>query len=251
MRQKLLRTIVACAAGLTLGAQAQTSPGSAGGSATDPSSSSSSSQSTSPSTAPGSYGGTSTSQSGAAGRHLSATGRMGHEAIRGSQLIGAQVTGSSGSQVGTISDTIINPVSGRVEFAVLSVASAGSSTGSASSGTSTSTGISSSTSSSAGGKQVAVPWALLRSSSQGGSASATSSSTSLQQPSFVFSGDNTKLESAPSFDASTDLNQPSWRQSVFSYFGVSGNSSATGGAETPGASSSGTSSQDLNPSTGR
>jgi hypothetical protein len=73
----------------------------------------------------------------------------------------------------------------------------------------------------------------------------------LQQPSFVFSGDNTKLESAPNFDASTDLNQPSWRQSVFSYFGLSGNSSATGGAETPGASSSGTSSQDSIPSTGR
>jgi hypothetical protein len=47
------------------------------------------------------------------------------------------------------------------------------------------------------------------------------------------------LQSAPNFDANTDLSQPSWRQSVFSYFGLSGRGSATGGAETPGGTSSG------------
>jgi hypothetical protein len=52
-------------------------------------------------------------------------------------------------------------------------------------------------------------------------------------------GDVSKLQSAPNFDASTDLTQPSWRQSVFSYFGLSGVNSAIGGAETPGGSSSG------------
>jgi hypothetical protein len=92
---------------------------------------------------------------------------------------------------------------------------------------------------------------LLRSSSSGMASSTTPSSTSTsttstsitgQTPSFVFAGDTSKLDSAPSFDANTDLNQPSWRQSVFSYFGLSGTSGATGGAETPGSSSSGTSS---------
>jgi hypothetical protein len=34
------------------------------------------------------------------------------------------------------------------------------------------------------------------------------------------------------------LNQPSWRQSVFSYFGMTGYRSATGAAETPGGTSS-------------
>jgi hypothetical protein len=39
------------------------------------------------------------------------------------------------------------------------------------------------------------------------------------------------------------MSQPSWRRSVFSYFGLGGGS-ATGGAETPGGSSSGSSSPD-------
>jgi hypothetical protein len=60
-----------------------------------------------------------------------------------------------------------------------------------------------------------------------------------QQMSFAFSGDTTKLQSAPNFDATTDLSQPSWRQSVFSYFGLSGTGAAIGGAESPGSSSSG------------
>jgi len=238
MKQQLLRTIVACAAGLALGTQAQTSS-SSGGTSTDPSSSYPSSSTTSPSSS-GSYGSSSSSQSGWGSHRLRATGRMGHEVLRGSQLTGAEVKGTTGSQVGTISDTIINPVSGRLEFAVISVNDNGSSISStpASSGA---TGISSA-SSSAGGKQVAVPWMLLRSSSAGASSSATSSSgANMQQPSFTFAGDTSKLESAPSFDANTDLTQPSWRQSVFSYFGLSGNSSATGAAETPGSSSTGSS----------
>jgi hypothetical protein len=77
-----------------------------------------------------------------------------------------------------------------------------------------------------------------------GSSSSTAGSTTIgQQPTFVFSGDTSKLESAPSFDATTDLSQPGWKHSVFSYFGLSARS-ATGGALSPGGSyqdSSGTS----------
>lgn len=240
MRKQLLTAL--CVLCLVVGARAQTS--------TDPSSSSGSSSS-------GQSGysgqsGTSGSQSGWTGR-TSPAGHMGHQELRASQLTGAQVTSSSGSQIGSMSDVIINPGSGRIDFAVLSLSSSGAgSTGGASSpsGSSSSTGTSSDTSSSGSsravggssttggsslgsasstGKQVAVPWMLLRASSTG--------TSSITQPSFVFTGDSAKLESAPSFDATTDLSQPSWRHSIFSYFGLS-SGSATGGSETPGGSSS-------------
>jgi sporulation protein YlmC with PRC-barrel domain len=159
---------------------------------------------------------------------------MSHQDVRGSQLTGAQVNGSTGNQVGTISDVIINPASGRVDFAVLSV---NSSAGNDSSGINSSTSSSSTAASStgAGGKQVVVPWMLLRPSS-----SSASSGTSAQQ-SFQFAGDNSKLDSAPSFDVNTDLSQPSWRQSVYSYFGLSGRGSI-GAAESQGSTYGGRSS---------
>lgn len=229
MRKQLLSTIVACGACLAWGAQAQT--------ATDPSSGSPSSY---PSTTPGASSSSSASQSGWSSQRLSATGRMGHEAVRGSQLTGAQVTGSSGSQLGTISDTIINPASGRLEFAVISLSggAAASSTGTSSTTPGATPGSTSVTSGATpgAGKQVAVPWMLLRTSSTAGA----SSTSATQQPAFVFTGDASKLESAPSFDSTTDLTQPTWRQSVFSYFGMSGRGfGGTGGAESPGGTSTG------------
>ncbi len=160
---------------------------------------------------------------------------MGHQELRASQLTGSQISSSSGSEVGTISDVIINPAIGRVDFAVVSLNSSGTS----SSATSPST---TSAASSSTGKQIAVPWTLLRPSSMAGagtssSTSSTSGSTG-QQFSFVFTGDTSKLQSAPNFDANTDLTQPGWRQSVFSYFGVSGRGMPIGGAESPGSSGS-------------
>ena len=234
MRNQLLRTFVLCGACLALGAQSQTSSSSPGGSSTDPSSSSGASSSTNPSTTPGAAN--SSSPSGLSSSQFSPTGRMQHEAVRGSQLTGAQITSSSGSQIGTIADTIVNPASGRLEFAVLSLSSgAGAASSTSTPGATSGTGITSSTSG-AGSKQVAVPWMLLRSSMSSAS-SAAGTSPSMQQPSFVFTGDASKLESAPNFEPNTDLSQPSWRQSVFSYFGLSGRG-AFGGAETPGGTSS-------------
>ena len=224
MRNQLLSITALCAAGLVLGAQAQSS-------SSDPSSSTSSSTLGS--------SGQSSSQSGWSGRHHMG---MGQQELRTSQLTGAQINGSSGQQIGTISDTIVNPNSGRLDFAVVSLSEAGSS-GSSTSSTS-STSVTTGTSS-ASGKQVAVPWMLLRPGSMGSTAQTTT--TAGQTTSFVFNGDASKLQSAPNFDATTDLSQPSWRQSVFSYFGLSGSSSATGGAESPGSSSTssgGTSSPD-------
>jgi sporulation protein YlmC with PRC-barrel domain len=262
MKKQLLSITAFCAALLVMGAQAQ----------------SSSDQTTSPGTSGSSDSSSSYSgQSGTSRHHYGATGRMGQQEIRASQLMGANLTGSSGETLGTISDTIINPASGRIDFAVISLNSSGSSSGSsttpggASSGSSATPGSSSSSGSSgssslgsssssggstssggsfsglsstsgsslssAGGKQVAVPWMLLRPSSSASSSSSTTGVTSGQQ-SFVFSGDASKLQSAPNFDPNTDLTQPGWRQSVFSYFGLSSGGTATGAAETPGGTSS-------------
>ncbi|MGH7869439.1 MAG: PRC-barrel domain-containing protein [Candidatus Dormibacteraceae bacterium] len=237
MKKQLFSIMALCAAGLVLQAQAQSSSSGLSGS---------SSSATEPSSG---------SQSGWTGRH-SGHGGMGQQEIKASQLTGAQVVSSSGTQLGTISDCIINPNSGRIEFAILSLSGgasgstgsatspSGSSTGSATSpsgsslgsagGSSSATSSSSGSASSAGasGKQVAVPWKLLRPENMSSSASSGAG-----QLTFTFNGEQSKLESAPSFDASTDLSQPSWKQSVFSYFGISGAGSATGGAESPGSTS--------------
>lgn len=197
-------------------------------------------------------------------RHLSATGRMGHHDMKASQLNGAEVKSSSGDTLGTVSDVIVNPGSGRMDFAILSLSSSSSSSGGAtspsgsSSGSSTSPGGSSSSSdqssassssSSSSGKQVAVPWMLLRPSSMG--AGSAASSTSGQQPSFTFIGDPSKLQSAPAFDQNTDVSQTSWRQGVYAYFGLTQPGSSTGGAESPGGSSSGSQQQQSPGSSGQ
>jgi hypothetical protein len=60
------------------------------------------------------------------------------------------------------------------------------------------------------------------------------------QPSFLYTGDMTKLQSAPSFSPNNwpDISQPTWRQSVLSHYGLTPGS-PTGGAESPGSSSTG------------
>lgn len=290
MSKNILRILAVCAACSVAGAQAQTSSGSGSsgaagssgssyqgtsGSQTDQRSQSgqSSQSSQSGQSQLGGQSGSSSSiyssQSQQSSSGLSATGRAGQQQhIRASQIEGAKITSSSGQQLGTLSDVIINPMSGRVDFAIISVTGAGQrATGSAETDTTTSSGAGSSatqpsttgqtdaqaTSASQGslasttgsGKQVAVPWMLLRSGSGSSAGAASSSSTvgstasSMGKMSFVFSGDTSKLQSAPSFSRTTDLSQPTWRQSVFSHYGLT-SGAATGGAwSTPGGSTTG------------
>jgi sporulation protein YlmC with PRC-barrel domain len=167
---------------------------------------------------------------------LAATGGTQHE-VRASQITSAQVKSSSGESIGTINELIINPNSGKVDFAVISLSG---STGSASSSTPSSgtLGTSSTTSGTAGStaggtKQVAVPWSLLHAGLLG----STTTSSSMAQMSFTFSGDVNKLQTAPVFDPNPDLSKPGWFQNAISYFSKSG--SATGGATSPGGTSSG------------
>jgi len=178
-------------------------------------------------------------------KDLAATGRTQHE-VRASQLTSAEVKSSNGESIGTVSELILNPNSGKVDFAVISLSGSTGSSGSSSASTPSSgtTGTSSTTSgtersssrySSSGGKQVVVPWSLLHAANIGNS---SSSSSSMAQFSFTYSGDVSKLQTAPAFDPNTDITKPGWLQSVFSYFGVNSNS-GTGGATSPGGASSG------------
>jgi sporulation protein YlmC with PRC-barrel domain len=139
-------------------------------------------------------------------KHLSATGRNGDTAVRGSRLVGAQVNDSNGQRAGQIQDIIVNPVSGRIDFALLS------------SNASQNPGNS--------GKMVPVPWSLLRAR-----ASAQYGSSAEPQPEFTLNCNQSKLGTAPTVDLS-DLNQSEWRQRVYSYYGVTPQSSMDG-AETP------------------
>jgi sporulation protein YlmC with PRC-barrel domain len=239
MKKQLLALMAFSAACLVLGAQGQTSPGSPGTSPGSPGSTPGSPGS-SPSTSP------SSGSQGYDQRRLSATGRMGQQELRGSKLMSADVKGSSGETLGKIEDVLINSMSGRIDFAVLSYQGSGSSSSSSTSPSTTtspsSTTSASSTSSSSGGKLVPVPWSYLRASGMGGTGATAGSS---EQVSFVFAGDKSKLDNAPSFDQSNwpDVTQPEWRQRIFSHFGMQPGSS-TGGATSPGGVGTSTSSPD-------
>ena len=140
-------------------------------------------------------------------KHLSATGRMSEPTVSGSKLMGAQVNDSSGNRCGQIQDIVVNPRSGRIEFAVLAL--------NANPEGATATPSSSNV--------VPVPWAALRTtaSSQYG--------TSAEQPVFTLNVDKSKLDNAPKISES-DLNQSEWRQRVYAYYGVTPQS-PMGGAE--------------------
>jgi len=248
MRKKLFIGI--CAACAVLVAQAQTSSGTASGS--------SSTQSGDIKTKD--YNASSSSQG------LSATGRSGQHEVRASKLMGATVSGSSGEQLGKIEDVIINPASGRIDFAVIACNSTGSEgsttlgapgtsgTAGASAATPGTPGASANSSSSfnstistpsSGEKLVAVPWTLIRPSGMVGySASSTPGN---DQQTFVFTGDKTKFQGAPSFDRNNwpDLNQADWRHNIYSHYGIQSNS-ASGGASSPGGFGSSGSSSDNN-----
>jgi len=228
-KQIIISTMAACAAILTLSASAQNSPNTTSGTLSDQS----------------------TSQSGVDARRYGGRMGMGQQETRASKIINAEVKSTQGQTIGTVNDIILNPASGRVDFAVISANASAGSLISSTSATSTTpspspTDTAASSSSLSSGKLVAVPWMLIRPAAAAG-ASAGISSTSLTsgQPTFTFAGDPTKLQSAPSFDQSNwpDITQYTWRQSVYSHFGMTPGS-ATGAATSPGGteSSSGSSS---------
>lgn len=111
----------------------------------------------------------------------SPTSRMGPE--RATRLMNANVKDLQGNSVGQISDFIINPASGRIQFAVISL-------------------------SDQSGKLTAVPWGLIR---PGSDPNTCTLNVSKQ-----------KLEGSQTFDSNSwpDFSQPSTSQQIYSYFGV-------------------------------
>jgi len=115
--------------------------------------------------------------------------------LRGSKINGAQIKSATGETLGTIDDVIINPRSGRIEFAALSV-----------------TGPTGTTPTGAGEKLTLVPWRLLNAQPGAG-----------EQLTFTANVDQAKLSAAPSFDKNQwpDMSQSDWSQKYYSYFGLS------------------------------
>jgi sporulation protein YlmC with PRC-barrel domain len=163
--------------------------------------------------------------------------------VRLSDLMRANVQSQEGKTLGNIRDITIDPQSGRVEFAILSLSSAGAATDTSTSGRetvpssrSTTTGTPSTSAGTTAGKLIPVPWQLfsqnLGSSRLGSSSTATAGAMGSQN--LVLNVDESKLQTAPSFDASNwnQLQTGALAQRVYSHFGVD-QSSATG---TPGAS---------------
>ncbi|MHC1766624.1 MAG: PRC-barrel domain-containing protein [Verrucomicrobiia bacterium] len=164
-------------------------------------------------------------------------------AVRLSELMRANVQSQEGKTLGNIRDITVDPQSGRIEFAILSLSSAGAATDTSTSGRET---VPSSRSSTAGtpsvtagatsGKLIPVPWQLFsqsRSSLQQG-ASTTPGAGSMGSQNLVLNVDESKLRTAPSFDAGNwnQLQTGALSQRVYSHFGVD-ESSAIG---TPGSS---------------
>jgi len=170
---------------------------------------------------------------------------MGNE-VRLSNLMNATVQSQEGKTLGNIRDFTVDPQSGRIGFAVLSLSSAGAASDTSTSGRET---VPSSRSSASGipsssytttGKLIPVPWQLF-SQSWSSSRSASSLSSSAMGP-LVLNIDDSKLRSAPSFDASNwnELQGGTFDQRVYTYFGVDRNSAAgTSGSSISGQGTSG------------
>lgn len=208
---------------------------------------------------------------------LSATGRSNtsQQAVRGSKLMGAEVMDSSGDRIGRIEDVIVNPKSGKIDFAVIAQnrQTAGSSRSSTSNdgsrdmsesdgtsgahtqnkgtgegmneaqgGTGSDTTMNTGSASGMNHKLVPVPWSLLQPSSSSSSRVMPGS-----EQSFTLSVDRSKLDSAPALDRGSwaEIGKSGWVQRVNSYYGIpeSGNSSM-GASESPSGSAAGGGSSD-------
>ncbi|HXS68267.1 MAG TPA: PRC-barrel domain-containing protein [Candidatus Polarisedimenticolia bacterium] len=154
-------------------------------------------------------------------KHLSATGRDGSLACRASKLNGAVIKDSSGNPAGVIQDVILDPVAGRVDFALVSL---GGTDATASSNE----------------KVVPVPWTLLKTSS----GSSEYSTSDPEHCTFTLNTDANKLKSAPTVDW-TNPSQSEWRQRIYSYYGVT--PPPMGGAESPSGQMKGQGARQLQP----
>lgn len=176
-------------------------------------------------TTPGSSG------TGIYGSQSSAHTTRAGESIRLSKLMNTSLKSQSGESLGQVQDIIVDPTSGQIQFAVLSVGGASATSGV---GTSTTPGSPTSSSISGGQQLTAIPWRLVSSSGQG---------------QFTATVDRSSLQSAPTFSSSSwPTMNSTWMQSVYSHFGVSP-SSSTGAPGSSSGTGTGTGTGLGNPST--
>jgi sporulation protein YlmC with PRC-barrel domain len=173
----------------------------------DPKSSSSSSKSDPSKSDPSKSDPSAKPDQGGAGSGSSTTSGMSHKITRTSQLTTAQVKSSSGEALGQVNDLLVNPNTGRIEFAVISLQAGAQS-----------------------GKLTALPWQLIRASGEG------------QNINLTANVDQSKISTAETFDQTQwpDMSQPTWAQTIYSHYGVQRGGTGTGGRVPIGGSESGT-----------
>ena len=166
-------------------------------------------------------------ESGWKQNNLSATGRMEHP-IRASKLIGREVTSSSGERVGQIEDILLNPASGRIDFAV--IAMSGSYAGANNTGANTTASEQ---------RLVPVPWSLLKPRQTGQAAGE-------EQRTLTLNVEPSKLNDAPSISGNdwSSLRESGWRERVYSHYGLTAGE-ASGGAESPSGTTKGAGASEL------
>jgi sporulation protein YlmC with PRC-barrel domain len=135
---------------------------------------------------------------------------MSHKSERLSQLMGTTVKNAQGETMGQLNDFVVDPASGRIQFAIISLSDPSQS-----------------------GKLAAVPWSLAR--------------MGAEPNSIVLNVDKDKLASAQTFDATSwpDFDQTEWIQKTYSHFGVKAPSWKSMGGHVPtGGSATGTDNSD-------
>jgi len=151
--------------------------------------------------------------------------------VRLSQLLNNPVQSQDGKTLGYLRDVTVDPQSGRIEFGILSLSSAGASTDTSTSGRETTPSSRSSISGTPGsasgstttGKLIPVPWQLFSQSwGTTHTGTSTTSAGAMGGQNLVLNIDESKLRSAPSFDTSNwnELQTGSFDQRAYSHFGV-------------------------------
>jgi sporulation protein YlmC with PRC-barrel domain len=217
MRLPLLLCVTTLVATTALSQEEPSSKSSQPGSSSQPGVSSQSSQSSDTTLSP-------------TGRGSGYSGQQQH--FRSTKVIGAQVKTSTGEEIGRIEDVVLNPTSGRIDFAVISAENklcpvpwqllSVSGQGGQGSSSSSFQGSATSSASTTPGTSPSTTTPSSPTSPQAGAGVYASSSASMgQQPTFTLNIDKSKLQSGPSFDRSRwPEMSASWSQRIYSHFGV-------------------------------
>jgi sporulation protein YlmC with PRC-barrel domain len=141
---------------------------------------------------------TSSLDQGAPGKGTSSITGQSQKFMRTSQLNTASLKNTSGETLGQINDLVVDPATGRIEFAVISPSAAAQP-----------------------GKLTAVPWTLIRPSGQASTLTANI--------------EKDKLTTAQMFDRYQwpDMTQETWAQQVYSHYGLQWQDRTSAGGRVP------------------